>query len=383
MSSNVPVDPPHRPMCFRCFRPQVTCLCEKIPRVHNRTFVHIVQHMRERFHPIGTEKIASLGLVNVSVETVFPQERRFCFSRVFPKGTALLFPSPNAAYIERLTASERPSHLVVIDGTWHQALRIYRHSPMLQSLPCLTFEEQIPSNYRIRMEPDAAANSTIEAVCRALKWLEPDTLGIDGLLRCFDEMIDLQHELAKQRIGRSAHRKKRPSPKRVPGFLTDEKKNIVIACGDTSADSVPDSRPKLLTWNALRLSDRAAFHAQLLWNADSAQAEAKFQTAWRDFIKPKDVLVTWNKRPMGGLFEIAGPHPDYFFLKAVYGSLPFDNRPSDLLHRTRRKDLEDVLSREHLTPTALRPSVFDERVAYYLGGMEAVLIFLCALSQSR
>jgi DTW domain-containing protein YfiP len=375
---------PHRDMCYRCFKPLVTCLCDNITKVNNHTFVHIVQHMRERFHPIGTERIATLGLANVSLETVFPKDGRFCSEQVFPKGTALLYPSQNAAHIERLTDNERPLHLVVIDGTWYHASRIYRHSPNLQALPCLTFETRVPSNYRIRMEPDESANSTIEAVCRALKLLEPDTPGIDGLLACFDRMIDVQQHLAEQGTGRSVVRKQRHKPKLVPRFLTEGKKNLVIACGDAvQTESHSSKKGTLLTWNALRLSDRAAFRALvrpkgLLSEEETARLQYygarydgglsvfEFQEAWRAFIKPKDVLITWNKQPMGRLFDMAGSHPEYFFLKAAYGTL----------RQRKCTYLDEVLRRENLEPTDMELPMFDERVARHLCAMDAILTLL-------
>jgi DTW domain-containing protein YfiP len=380
---NAIITPSHREMCYRCFKPLMTCLCSKITKVHNRTFIHIVQHMRERFHPIGTERIATLGLARVSLETVFPKGRLFCSEQVFPKGSALLYPSPNAAYIERLTESERPSHLVVIDGTWYHASRIYRHSPNLQALPCLTFETRVPSNYRIRLEPDDAANSTIEAVCRALKWLEPNTPGIDGLLACFTEMIDIQQHLAQQGTGRSASRKQRSKPKLVPKFLTEGNRNLVIACGDAlEITSAPSQKGTLLTWNALRLSDRAVFRARVSLKEslpeeagrrqcsgdplDGGLSQEEFQTAWRSFIHPKDVLITWNKQPMGRLFDMVGAHPSYFFLKAAYGTL----------RQNRRNYLDDVIENECLCPTDLKHLGFDRHATVHLGGMEAIIAWL-------
>ncbi len=186
----------HRDMCYLCFKPAVACVCNKLTIVSNKTAVYIVQHMRERFHPLGTERIASLGLEKVFLETVFPTNRRFTASTNFPKNTALLYPSAKAEPIETLPSTSIPSSIVVIDGTWSQASKIYRDSPALRALPCLTFGNRMSGNYRIRKEPFGGANSTIEAVVRALKILEPETEGLDTLLSAFDLMIDDQLRLS-------------------------------------------------------------------------------------------------------------------------------------------------------------------------------------------
>ncbi|HHH10935.1 MAG TPA: DTW domain-containing protein, partial [Sorangium sp.] len=51
-----------RPFCYRCHKPAVTCICARVKRVDNRTKIWLLQHPRERFHPIGTARIARLGL---------------------------------------------------------------------------------------------------------------------------------------------------------------------------------------------------------------------------------------------------------------------------------------------------------------------------------
>ena len=60
-----------RRFCLVCEKPESTCLCARIRRLDNRTPIAILQHPRERAHPIGTARLARLGLSNVHVEVAW------------------------------------------------------------------------------------------------------------------------------------------------------------------------------------------------------------------------------------------------------------------------------------------------------------------------
>ena len=48
--------------CYECHKPRGLCVCGNIPRVDNRTSILVLQHPRERLHPIGTARFVRLGL---------------------------------------------------------------------------------------------------------------------------------------------------------------------------------------------------------------------------------------------------------------------------------------------------------------------------------
>ena len=210
-----------RVRCHVCFKPSLHCICELIEPVANRTFVSILQHPRERFHAIGTARIAQLGLERARI--VVPRD---CFTRSLEQrfdvtpGTGLLFPGPNARLLEDLDEHERPSGLVVLDGTWSQAGSLYRENRWLHALPHYALRPPAPTRYRIRKAPKLEYISTLEAIVRALEILEPETTGLQGLLAVFDEMIDRQiaHQGRNPRRRRRGQGEGRPdveSPKRA------------------------------------------------------------------------------------------------------------------------------------------------------------------------
>lgn len=195
-----------RVRCHVCFKPLATCLCDLIEPVANRTHVTILQHPRERFHAIGTARIAALGLERSRL--VVPRD---CFTRSLeqrfpcPPDAGVLFPSPQARALETLAPDERPSALVVLDGTWSQARHLHRANAWLHDLPHLSLRPLRPTRYRIRKAPRPEYVSTLEAIVRALEVIEPETQGLDRLLDVFDTMIDRQ--LSHQ--GRNPRRKRR------------------------------------------------------------------------------------------------------------------------------------------------------------------------------
>jgi DTW domain-containing protein YfiP len=182
----------YRTNCYRCFKPEVACICDSIEQVLNRTGIIILQHPRERFHPIGTARIARLALAKVRVEPCAPWSDGSVIQSKLPPQTALLYPAPGARNLATLSVAERPRHLVLLDGTWFHAKKMYDAHGWLQTLPHVSLTPSEPSRYRLRREPKQSYVATIEAVACALRLLEPETAGLDGLLRTFTAMIDRQ-----------------------------------------------------------------------------------------------------------------------------------------------------------------------------------------------
>lgn len=206
---------PGRETCYGCFKPAALCLCGRIPEVANRTRITIFQHPRERFHAIGTARIARLGLANAQLllpRAVEPRSLRISAS--LASGSALLFPAEDARDLGELPAEAMPSGLVILDGTWSQARALLRENPALQALPKVRLSPTAPSRYRIRKEPRRHYVSTIEAIVHALGVIEPDTLGLEGLLEAFDKMIDEQivfrHRNPRRPLRKMARRAEAP-----------------------------------------------------------------------------------------------------------------------------------------------------------------------------
>ncbi len=182
-----------REMCYRCLKARVVCVCASVRVVENRIGVTILQHPREYRHPIGTARFLRLGLRCCRVIVPWANEDGELRRDVsVPPGAALLYPGARARELSDLEEAARPSHLVVLDGTWRHVRRLYRDNAWLHALPMVALEPPAPSRYRIRPEPAAHCLSTVESVAAALGMLEPATIGLDALVAAFEAMIDEQ-----------------------------------------------------------------------------------------------------------------------------------------------------------------------------------------------
>lgn len=187
----VPKDFVPREFCYRCLRAQSVCICAQVAVVPNRTGVIVLQHHRERMHPIGTARIARLGLQK-SMVVVAERHRKLAVDIQLPPKTGLLYPNHRAQAIESLAAADFPEHLIVLDGTWCQAKSLYRANSFLHDLPHFIINPASPSRYRIRRQPRAGYLSTIESLVHALSIIEPETPGLNSLLTTFDRLVQLQ-----------------------------------------------------------------------------------------------------------------------------------------------------------------------------------------------
>jgi DTW domain-containing protein YfiP len=191
-----------RQECYDCFRAASVCICHRFERkVQNQTGVIVLQHHREVTHPIGTARIARLGLETVEVR-IAHRHNGLAVAESVPARTALLYPSSKAKTLDDLGAQQMPEHLIVLDGTWSQAMAMYKSNLWLSELPHVIVKPQEESNYRIRRQPKSGCLSTIEALVQTLKVIEPQTEGMDGLSKIFSDMIDDQ--MAREQAAREA-----------------------------------------------------------------------------------------------------------------------------------------------------------------------------------
>jgi hypothetical protein len=337
--------PAGRATCYRCFRPSGACLCRAIPSVDNRIQVAVLQHPRERTHPFGTARLAELGLRRVEVIVDYVGRVRKDPELLGELDhTALLYPSPSARDVTTLQPHERPARLLVIDGTWHQARTLYRDVPGLRALPHLTLPSHARSAYAIRRQPRVHCLSTIEAIVLALQSLEPETVGLEDLIRAF--MTMQSEQLA--RTG-SAGRVRKPARARqsraIPRALIEEYGSLVVVYAESISGAEAHGRRSLLCCTAERVATGEQFHQVLCCDSVSdAHLEHvglsrdeiaagcsldEFRCAWLAFVRPEDHLAAWNQSTLGLLADLtARPVRSSVSLKGAYHNLQRSRSPS-------------------------------------------------------
>lgn len=361
----------------------MVCICNTVQPINNKTLIHILQHPSERNHPIGTVRFAMLGLKQVKLDITYPGwdgslDLSSNASVANIQNAGLLYPSKNAMDLTTLSPEKKPETLIVLDGTWFMANKLYKENPWLQEIPHYTFTPAAPSRYRIRQEPSDHCISTVEAIVEALRLLEPQT-DCSPLLRAFDAMIDRQVAFIESKEG--AIRKKRPrrrEQRSIPAALSRHFENVVVVYGENIR--MEDHRRIMISFCAKRMGDGETFEQFVQVPPDVAGgvkshglsgdcrpplsildelepsgilahhkrhgvSTADFKIAWEKYLRPTDILCAWNKGTLKSLFHTAGhPENNYLFLKAAYGNTV----------KEKFGTLEDVIQTNQLHPTPTR-----------------------------
>ena len=189
-----------RAFCYQCRRAKVACLCGRIEKQPNRVKLVVLQHPDEVNNKKATAIIAELGLQQYQqwVGEDFTQHVELNQLLKDKAGKiAVLFPARHAIKLgsqDALRATQGIEFLIVIDGSWRKAKKVWQLNPQLHNVLAVTFSDALVSDYRIRKEPEAGYLSTVESVVYALRSLEDSAEGYQSLLDLFAEMVDFQIE---------------------------------------------------------------------------------------------------------------------------------------------------------------------------------------------
>ncbi len=164
-----------RAYCPNCAYPVTVCLCHTIRPQANRTNVWILQHPSEAGVAKNTAHLVGLGLTACNIVV---GERPADFSplinaiKATPEGWALLYPGDKSTALEACPNKAAIGNLVVLDGTWKKAYKLFMLNPWLSAIPQLHFDAPPKGRYRIRKTRVADGLSTLEAVAWGLKLIE-------------------------------------------------------------------------------------------------------------------------------------------------------------------------------------------------------------------
>ena len=333
---NEPEASPHRQRCYVCFRPLAACFCDAIPSIDNRTHILILQHVKERFHAFNTARIVKQALRNSAL--IVDQNANLAARDLpFAAKTGVLYPGPDSRLLSEVPPSERPEQLVILDGTWHHAKTLMSEIPAIRQLPRFRLDPAEPSNYRIRKEPTDFALSTLEATVEALQTMEPETQGLDQLLRAFDTMVDAQL-LHPRQMGRLRRAKREWQPSaNIPWVVIEDLENVVVAYGEAAHEvsGIRRKRKSPVYWVARRLISGESFECAIqspttlspeflryleLSRNDFAAALSTedFRRAWRGFLRPTDTVAVFNESTTRLLATINAEFVPSVALKSVH-----------------------------------------------------------------
>ncbi|WP_375753287.1 tRNA-uridine aminocarboxypropyltransferase [Vibrio sp. HN007] len=182
--------------CLQCGKASKACICGWIKPIETDIELIILQHPSEVKHAKGTAKILTLSMKNSYLFNGEDFSSHNELNRILSDTNylnLLIYPKEEAVPIKQ-KASEwisesRKIRIILIDGTWRKAYKIYQLSKNLHSLDALDISDCKDGNYRIRKAPSETSLSTVEAGYCAFSLLDKQT-DFTPLLLAFENMID-------------------------------------------------------------------------------------------------------------------------------------------------------------------------------------------------
>jgi DTW domain-containing protein YfiP len=158
--------------CKRCHLNDAICLCDVIPQLPSRTEIVIVRHVTELRLTSNTGRFVALALPNSRI-LEYGGGPEFDDTELRRDGTVLLY---NASGTVQRPPEGSVRRLIVLDGSFRQARRMYKRISALRELPELALPAPAIIPVRLRQPPSAHGLSTLEAVAHALALLESEAL---------------------------------------------------------------------------------------------------------------------------------------------------------------------------------------------------------------
>lgn len=183
-----------RSFCPDCDFLKSRCLCDTLKVIPNNVHLIVLQHPTESKHPLNTVRIMkkSFKEMTVLVGEDFTSDLKLNTLLCDPKNEcALLYPGDEATVLNADAPKKEITHLILLDGTWRKAKKIFMLSHNLHTLPSIKLAPETTSDYRIRKAPSDQSLSTLEASTMALQYLEP-TLDTSAAILSFQKMVDFQ-----------------------------------------------------------------------------------------------------------------------------------------------------------------------------------------------
>ncbi len=187
--------------CPLCQKAKKACICHVIKHIPCDIPILILQHPSEAKKPIGTAKIASLSLPLCTIYSGEDFTTHSALNKKINEGEyeyMLLYPHENAIDIATIMTNkkeiqkEKKIGLIVIDGTWKKAFKIWSLSKNLHPLPKVMLTGSEKGNYQIRKSSKKNSLATVEAIYQALSTLTQNKNRYIPLIDAFNTMIEFQ-----------------------------------------------------------------------------------------------------------------------------------------------------------------------------------------------
>src|ERR1700689_148934 len=161
------------PVCSKCHKEKILCICDMIAPLKTKLHVLILQHPQEPDKELGSARIAHLALENstLNVGLSWPNLSRALGRPAIHGNWGVLYLGGKSESSDRHGLPGVPLEgIVVLHGTWAEAKTMWGRNPWLPKLKRLVLKPSRRSLYgRLRKEPRRECLSTIESVAEGLQ----------------------------------------------------------------------------------------------------------------------------------------------------------------------------------------------------------------------
>lgn len=193
-----------REKCYKCYRPQKSCMCQYIQKIETNTRFIIIMHPKEfKKTKNNTGRFTHLSLPNSKIyigidfnehdeiNALIDDKNNNCF---------VLYPHKDSIKLNHQTIQEKNKKniIFIIDSTWPCSNKILAVSKNLSKLPKVSFEHNKASAYKIKTQPNKYCLSTIESTLCILELLNHHKIEnieqelFDRFLLPFEKMVEYQ-----------------------------------------------------------------------------------------------------------------------------------------------------------------------------------------------
>ena len=176
--------------CLGCGLHRTLCLCSEIPLLHLKTKVVLIAHRKELKRTTNTGQLALKALTNSELRirgTLDKEALDLSDLLTSNYETILFYPSADAVELngELIKKILKPVQLLVPDGNWRQASKVFSRHPELHHMLKVKISTPNMAKLHLRAEHTADGMATLQAIALALGLLEGSYVESE-LLKLYD-----------------------------------------------------------------------------------------------------------------------------------------------------------------------------------------------------
>jgi len=194
----------NRTVCYKCFRPQSSCMCQHIESIETETRFIILMHPKEfKRTKNGTGHFTHLSLVNSEIHIAVDFSKHTAINKIIddPSNVCyVLYPHEKSINlnVEPIGQGTKQRVIFLIDSTWPCSRAILTASPNIDALQKVSFTHTEVSGFTFKQQPKEYCLSTMESTLCVLKLLNEHEVEkiapqkLEGFLKPFEKMVEYQ-----------------------------------------------------------------------------------------------------------------------------------------------------------------------------------------------